>query len=309
MEKETAKEKQRNKLKLYNEQGQFLNGHYLPYVMGNIVLDCAQSSPQSESGHNELHEEYARLNLSGALQLRPQPRQKMTSSFIQLLVVVKASSKRLSVRNTTTTPTMAPTCNFPGNSDMYGLGIRVGYYLQWYGGLIAAWICPLEIPTLRMTYSFFVASTFLALLIQVTEEANIQVVEIYITLLFTFGSSLLLLPILLWRIVTRCRSRFDPSRFARAPSGSRASNFLNSLLLVAVLAFQTWFWISRVPRSGMSTCSQYGFLFTRIPLDSMGFRVLNLTLSLLLLLIVLGFLIADAFAEDLEKKFKIDEER
>ncbi|ORY09095.1 hypothetical protein BCR34DRAFT_383813 [Clohesyomyces aquaticus] len=201
---------------------------------------------------------------------------------------------------------MAETCDFPGNGDMYGLGIRVGYYLQWYGVLIAAWICPREVPTLRLTNTFFVASTFLALLTQVPKQANLEVVEIYITLLFTFGSSLYLLPILLWRIVTRCHSRLDPTRFPRAPPPSRVFSFLNSFLLVAVMVFQTWFWVKRVSDLDLRTCSQYGFLFKRIPLDSRPFRIVNLALSLLLLVVILGFCMATPCAALLERKLKID---
>ncbi|TAQ86798.1 hypothetical protein B7494_g4862 [Chlorociboria aeruginascens] len=30
-------------------------------------------------------------------------------------------------------------CDFQGNSDIYGLGIRVGIYLQWISALISKW--------------------------------------------------------------------------------------------------------------------------------------------------------------------------
>ncbi|KAF2471916.1 uncharacterized protein BDR25DRAFT_366643 [Lindgomyces ingoldianus] len=129
---------------------------------------------------------------------------------------------------------MAKICVLAGNSDMYRLGIRAGYYLQWYGLLIAPWLCPKEVPTLRLANTFFVASSFLALLTQVPKAGNLDVVEIYITLLLTFGSSLYLLPVLLWRIATRC---------------------------------SIWFWVKRVPSLKARDCVQYGFLFKRVLLN------------------------------------------
>ncbi|KAF2866802.1 hypothetical protein BDV95DRAFT_598690 [Massariosphaeria phaeospora] len=171
---------------------------------------------------------------------------------------------------------------------MYGLGIRIGYYLQWSGGLLAAWICPREVPTLRLTRTLFVASTFLALLTQVPEPGNLEVVEIYITLLFTFGSGLYLLPIFIWRLVTKGDPRKDPSRFPKAGPTSNAYNYSYGVLLVAVLSFQIWFWATRVDALKEKSCVQYGFLFTKIVLHSKDFKILNLVYSSVVLLLVVG---------------------
>ena len=78
--------------------------------------------------------------------------------------------------------------SFDGNTDMYGLGIRIGFYLQWYAGGFASWLALSEVVELRLTNSVFIAATFLALLIQVIlDVSNLQVVEVYIILLLTFG--------------------------------------------------------------------------------------------------------------------------
>lgn len=175
-------------------------------------------------------------------------------------------------------------CTLDGSSDMYGLGVRLGFYLQSYSSILASWLAPSEIDGLRFTNSLFVASTFLALIISTaTGASNLQAVDIYVTLLLTFGSYLFLIPLYAWRIVTAGNARLDPTRWPLARP-STLYNVLTSLLLLAVGAFQVWFWAWRVthaiPAEG---CPQYGFFFARIRLHSLGFRVLHLVLYSLVL--------------------------
>ena len=170
---------------------------------------------------------------------------------------------------------------------MYGLGIRLGYYLQWFAVIIAAWIAPSEVGSLRLGNLFFVAATFLALIVQIALQ-NIETVEIYVVLLLTFGSSFHLVPILLWRFCTGFRPKWDPSRAPKAKPVSPLFNFLFSALLVAVTSFQIWFWVAKVPRLAPTDCPSYGFLFARMPLDSAALRWLNVVLSVLLLGLLLA---------------------
>ncbi|KAF2108511.1 hypothetical protein BDV96DRAFT_605573 [Lophiotrema nucula] len=193
------------------------------------------------------------------------------------------------------------TCTFVGNADMYGLGIRLGYYLQWHGSLLAAWVCRREVPALRITNIFFVASTFLALVVQVSKGKDLQVVEIYITLLFTFGSSLQLLPVLLWRLVTCCNPMRDPSRFPKTKPPSAVFTACYNLLLIAVLTFQIWFWISKVPVLDTLACKQFGFLFTRIQLRSRAFGIVNVVLSAVLLALLVGYAAAGLYQTQTKK--------
>jgi hypothetical protein len=88
-------------------------------------------------------------------------------------------------------------CTITGNPDMYGLGIRIGFYMQWYGAILAAWIAPSEVPGLRFWNPLFIAATFLALLIQ-TVEKTLHPVEIYTILLLTFGGYFHFVPLYIW---------------------------------------------------------------------------------------------------------------
>ncbi|OCK80789.1 hypothetical protein K432DRAFT_434534 [Lepidopterella palustris CBS 459.81] len=161
-------------------------------------------------------------------------------------------------------------CSFDGNSDMYGLGIRLGFYLQWFGVILANWLARSEVPGLRFANSVFVAATFLALIIQMAKNVqNLEVVEVYIILLLMFGAYFALIPIYIWRLFTKCNPYWDPSRYPIVNPGALYSN-LNLLLLVAVLSFQLWFWFARVPVLSGEDCEQYGFLFAKIRLENTG---------------------------------------
>lgn len=166
---------------------------------------------------------------------------------------------------------------------MYGLGIRIGFYLQWYAGDLASWLVPSEVNGIRLTVSVFIAATFLALLIQVIlDVSNLQVVEVYIILLLTFGYFLFFVPLYIWRLLTGYNPAFDPTRFPHVRPG-QIYGPLNFLLLIAVASFQLWFWFARVPQLDGQACQEYGFFFAKIRLNAKAFEVLNIVFYFLLL--------------------------
>ncbi|KAF2265878.1 hypothetical protein CC78DRAFT_531987 [Lojkania enalia] len=166
-------------------------------------------------------------------------------------------------------------CRFEGNSDMYGLGIRLGYYFQWFGGVFAAWIAPSEVKSVRFSIDLFVAATFLALIILTAQDVNsLQPAETYIILLLMFGAYLALIPIYIWRLFTCCDPFWDPSRYPLVRQGALAANF-SFLLLIGVLVFQYWFWFNRVPDLDRVGCQQYGFFFGQFRLNSRAFVIIN----------------------------------
>jgi len=182
------------------------------------------------------------------------------------------------------------TCTIDGNADMYGLGIRIGFYLQWYGTILASWLAPPEVPNLRLANMFFITATFIALVIQ---RDTLLPSEIYIILLLFFGSTLYLLLVNLWRVATGFNDRWDPTRFPMAEPPKKTANLLYSLLLMAVLLFMLWFWSVRVPTLDGEDCEQYGFMFSKIRLNNSGFRIFHLVIYSLLLVTILGMLMWD----------------
>ncbi|KAJ9616751.1 hypothetical protein H2200_000470 [Cladophialophora chaetospira] len=155
-------------------------------------------------------------------------------------------------------------CQVHGDADMYGIGIRVGFYLQWYFVTLAAWIAPGEVHTLRLTNTLFSATTFLATIIQLATGFN---------------------PV------------WDPTRFPRAPPPSKIFKLLQTLLLVAVMIFQIWFWSAQAHVSAGSTdCESYGFFFYKIRLGISWFRILNCVISGVILLFLV-YLLVDSWIQ------------
>jgi predicted branched-subunit amino acid permease len=96
-------------------------------------------------------------------------------------------------------------CKIEGKSDMYGLGIRLGFYFLWYGAILARWLAPTEIKSLAYTNDVFVAATFLALIIATaTDVYSLEPVETYIVLLLMFGTYLVMVPMYIWRLLSAC---------------------------------------------------------------------------------------------------------
>jgi hypothetical protein len=174
---------------------------------------------------------------------------------------------------------------------MYGLGIRLGYYLQWFGAIFAAWMAPGEVKGLRFSIDIFVAATFLAVIILTARDVNsLQPVETYVILLLMFGAYLALVPIYLWRLVTRCDPFWDPTRYPLINPGALASN-LSFILLIGVLVYQYWFWFARIPVLERLDCQQYGFLFGQVRLNAKVSIVVNALLYVFLGVICLYILL------------------
>lgn len=184
---------------------------------------------------------------------------------------------------------MATICELSGNSDMYGLGIRIGSYLQWLSLLIAACYVPSELPCLRTSNAFFTSATFIGLVVE-TALNDIEITEIYITMLLVFGSQYIWLTAMLWDVFIPSEPELKSSRRSRF-SSSLWHWFSFGLVQVAQIGFQMWFWIFKVAKFARreNTCQRFGFGFYKFGLTSDGFRTFNIILktALLVLTIVL----------------------
>ncbi|KAN0110780.1 hypothetical protein V8E51_007167 [Hyaloscypha variabilis] len=180
----------------------------------------------------------------------------------------------------------APGCNFTGNPDMYGLGIRIGFYCHWFGVVLASWVARGEFRLLKLSYFFFVGGMFLAIILE-TVKNSLLPVETYIALLLAFGGYLNVVPLYLWKAFTWCEPRMDPSRYPRAGTG-RIFQLINFILMVALSVFQLYFWIKRVSAVASIGCVEFGFFFAQIPLNEKGFVVANILFHFFFLFTCVG---------------------
>ncbi len=175
-------------------------------------------------------------------------------------------------------------CVLQGNPAMYGLGIRVAFYLLWFGAVVAGWLVPRATGPFRSTLLLIAAATFLALIIQVSNNA-LRTIEVYIVLLLVYGAYYAYVPLYLWRLASGCSPFWDPARWPRAAPG-RMWSLLNFVMLVAVTCFQLWFWITGINATPTldPVCPDYGFFFAPVLLRNQLFIAFNIVLNILLLL-------------------------
>lgn len=76
---------------------------------------------------------------------------------------------------------------FAGNSDLYGLGIRLGIYLQWISSLLTNSLLPTTVSDLLDTNSIFLFAVFIAIAVATNLPGGLHPVEAFIMLQLCFG--------------------------------------------------------------------------------------------------------------------------
>ena len=78
-------------------------------------------------------------------------------------------------------------CGFTGNADLYGIGIRIGFYLQWVSTLAATIFTPRDEGVLRIL-NLLIQSAVLLGMVLLTRDHKIRAIEPVITLWLQFGA-------------------------------------------------------------------------------------------------------------------------
>lgn len=183
-------------------------------------------------------------------------------------------------------------CHITVNSGSYGVGIRIAFYLQWFGMIVASWALESGALNLKFINALTTAATSIGLVLNLNK---LQPVEIYIVLLLTCGTLYFTVPIYLWRLVTCCRPWWDPERWTRINVGW-LFRVLTYSMYGALLSLHIWFWCKGVrqrrvldPELATDTeCEQFGFLFGQAKLDGPGMAISNLIFHLTILLVGTG---------------------
>ena len=181
-------------------------------------------------------------------------------------------------------------CNSDGSADLYGLGIRLSFYLQWFNTIHANFVLAKgEILANGFAFVVCVSAVFLNLVVQ-TVRRTINPLDIYLTNLLFFGSQFFLVPLFIWRLVTCADPFLDPMRWTVTTPGL----FVRVVSVMAWMTsstFQLWFWIYYLPLSIQNECEHYGFLFVKVSLNRPMLRTVNIVLlSLHDLIFILGFI-------------------
>jgi hypothetical protein len=127
-------------------------------------------------------------------------------------------------------------CTYTGNPALYGLGIRVSFYLLWFGSLLASWLTRPEVPTIRFIHTLFVGATWLAIAI-LSSWATVLPIDVYLMMLLAYGSFYGLVPYYLWRAITVCNPFTDMGRWPRVKSTGMLRQIVG--LLVVSTSFRS----------------------------------------------------------------------
>ncbi|KFA56311.1 hypothetical protein S40293_08286 [Stachybotrys chartarum IBT 40293] len=183
-----------------------------------------------------------------------------------------------------------PTCRIQAQPDMYGLGIRTAFYIQWFGAVLIEWLDETDLDDMRLLGLLLSGALIIGLIVQVAEEA-LQAAEIYIVLLLASGIYIFLVPLYIWRALTLFSPYWNPFRWSKEKH-SPIFRFSNFVVLVLVASMGTWFYVTYLP--GLDAgCSQYGFFFGSVSLGSDVYIAFNAILYIVIL-VVCAFLLLTA---------------
>lgn len=150
-------------------------------------------------------------------------------------------------------------CFFPCSADIYGLGIRLGIYLQWLGTYIANRYCPEAIGELLDTNTLFLFALLVATILVSVQEDDIHPVEIMVVLYIMFGGLASIFTIKGYRTLLRPR---HPTDFHFSLFGIMVRTYLRA----AISAYAIWFLFSGIYEFAPAPCSSDIFFFARLEL-------------------------------------------
>lgn len=195
-------------------------------------------------------------------------------------------------------------CGREGRPDMYGLGIRLGIYLQWFGEILVEFFDDADVSDIRLLGLLLSGAIVLALLVEIVNH-NLRAADIYIMLQLAGGSYIFLIPIYIWKTLTCCDRKWDPLKWTReihVPVYSVSS----MMVLVIISSLQLWFFSTYMPTKGRQ-CEYYGFFFTKVKLDNVGFIVVNIILHIIVILVCVGIVLS--YTGFWERQFRIRKHR
>jgi hypothetical protein len=187
---------------------------------------------------------------------------------------------------------MMALCKITGSPDLYGLGIRVSFYLLWFFVLIGERCHERHAQVPRAVELVLAYAVFLGLAMAAS-AGTVFAAEVYIALLLISTTVYLLVP----RHTTDLVAWIRPDLGLGTQRGKVGFiGFARCLFVLIVISLHLWFWgtgvdsadIDRALRNqgGGSPCQppqQVGFAFGPVEMHSGGFRAMNVLLMLALL--------------------------
>lgn len=162
---------------------------------------------------------------------------------------------------------------------MYGLGIRLSFYTQWFAALAFEHNGPESLPEIRLLGLLLSAAVTIGLIVQLVGGA-LDAAGVYVLLLLGTGSHLFLVPVYASRALSCCNPYWDPLAWSREEQ-LRVFRVLNFALVLTAASVGVWFFATYLPGLDRG-CRQFGFFFSQASLDhNAPFVAVNAALCIL----------------------------
>ena len=192
----------------------------------------------------------------------------------------------------------ASTCSHVGNTDLYGLGIRLGVYLQLFSTLIANHYLPDTAQAAWDANAVFLVAIFIATIKSSVGNSHIAAFEAFVMLqmLLAFVLAVFTVTHRKWNWYMEFHGQRIGRDFSAGP-GSQLGHFARATLTTAIACYQVWYWFVGVDRLDLkSHCTVFVFLFTRISIRSRAVVVFKIGSILYLIIKALRLLVESPIA-------------
>lgn len=144
-------------------------------------------------------------------------------------------------------------CGFPGNPDIYGPGIRIGYYTQILSVWIANYFVLSESKSLRSVNVLFMLALFVGLAWQSRRPSRIHAIEAFLLIQLLCAT---------WFIGVLDKSRYSKKYWRFSP----ARLIFRNLTLSSLLGYGIWFWWIGLDLMKPTPCGTWMFLIAKVDL-------------------------------------------
>ena len=152
-------------------------------------------------------------------------------------------------------------CGFQGNSDIYGMGIRIGIYLQWYATWFTNTFAPGEYNSATKANLVFLLAIFVSTSVLAADGSNsTHAIEIIILFYIFFASAFSTYHFRWMQRVVEAKM-FGDEASIRVSLPAMASR---GILFGGMSCVSVWFWWKGLHLFPPTKCGTYLFLFAKV---------------------------------------------
>ena len=177
----------------------------------------------------------------------------LLSIYITSVQALAIKRDLIASKSPSTNNTESIQCGFSGDSDILGIGIRIGYYTQSLSVWFANYFVLSEAKVLRSVNLLFLVALFIALVWLAHAPQETYAIEVYLLLRLLFAT---------WYIGVLDRSRYNKTKWRK----SHVRVIVREFSLLGLLAYTVWFAWAGLDRVRETPCGTFIFFATKINL-------------------------------------------